>query len=276
MLRCLREGSGGRRGTGVRPPFFHASDRNRIASGHRVRGGRHAVACRRLGVDLRTIMDGTVLQFENLTLGYDRHPAVHHLDFGVRRGALVAVVGPNGAGKSTLLKGVVGTLRPPRRDNPFRWDRPQGHCLSPAAGRHRPQLSRLGLRFGRHGIVAEVRGVRRIGQRRRMAGGRSARGRWTDWVRAAAHRNPFRGADAAVAVRPAAAAGRIPDSSRRAVYGHGFGDGAGPDGACPTLAWREKDRACRASRSGPSAIELSGSAASWPARRWPPVRPKSC
>ena len=57
-------------------------------------------------------MDGTVLQFENLTLGYDRHPAIHHLDFGVRRGAMVAVVGPNGAGKSTLLKGIVGTLRP--------------------------------------------------------------------------------------------------------------------------------------------------------------------
>src|SRR5215813_2871819 len=52
------------------------------------------------------------LQFRNLTLGYDRHPAVHHLDGAVESGALVAVVGPNGAGKSTLFKGIVGVLKP--------------------------------------------------------------------------------------------------------------------------------------------------------------------
>jgi zinc/manganese transport system ATP-binding protein len=52
------------------------------------------------------------VQFRNLTLGYDRHPAVHHLDGEVPRGALVAVVGPNGAGKSTLFKGIVGVLPP--------------------------------------------------------------------------------------------------------------------------------------------------------------------
>jgi zinc/manganese transport system ATP-binding protein len=52
------------------------------------------------------------LQFHNLTLGYERHPAVHHLDGAVRMGALLAVVGPNGAGKSTLFKGIVGTLKP--------------------------------------------------------------------------------------------------------------------------------------------------------------------
>jgi zinc/manganese transport system ATP-binding protein len=52
------------------------------------------------------------LHFSNLTLGYDRHPAVHHLDGEVAKGSLLAVVGPNGAGKSTLFKGIVGTLRP--------------------------------------------------------------------------------------------------------------------------------------------------------------------
>jgi len=52
------------------------------------------------------------LRFSNLTLGYERHPAVHHLDGEVEKGSLLAVVGPNGAGKSTLFKGVVGTLRP--------------------------------------------------------------------------------------------------------------------------------------------------------------------
>jgi zinc/manganese transport system ATP-binding protein len=52
------------------------------------------------------------LQFRDLTLGYDRHPAVHHLNGTVVAGSLTAVVGPNGAGKSTLFKGVVGVIKP--------------------------------------------------------------------------------------------------------------------------------------------------------------------
>jgi zinc/manganese transport system ATP-binding protein len=52
------------------------------------------------------------IRLENLTLGYERHPAVHHLSADIPAGALVAVIGPNGAGKSTLLKGVAGELRP--------------------------------------------------------------------------------------------------------------------------------------------------------------------
>lgn len=52
------------------------------------------------------------LAFQNLTLGYDRHPAVHHLKAEIAEGSLTAIVGPNGAGKSTLLKGVIGALAP--------------------------------------------------------------------------------------------------------------------------------------------------------------------
>jgi zinc/manganese transport system ATP-binding protein len=52
------------------------------------------------------------LKFRDVTLGYDRHPAVHHLDGEVAPGALLAVVGPNGAGKSTLFRGIVGILKP--------------------------------------------------------------------------------------------------------------------------------------------------------------------
>jgi zinc/manganese transport system ATP-binding protein len=52
------------------------------------------------------------LVFRDLTLGYDRHPAVHHLTGEVATGSLLAVVGPNGAGKSTLFRGIVGLLKP--------------------------------------------------------------------------------------------------------------------------------------------------------------------
>ncbi|MFO1146952.1 MAG: zinc ABC transporter ATP-binding protein AztA [Alsobacter sp.] len=55
---------------------------------------------------------GAAISFDDLTLGYDRHPAVHHLAGRIEPGSLTAIVGPNGAGKSTLLKGVVGLMRP--------------------------------------------------------------------------------------------------------------------------------------------------------------------
>ncbi|MDR1462902.1 MAG: ABC transporter ATP-binding protein [Azoarcus sp.] len=58
-------------------------------------------------------MPGTsAIRFENLTIGYERHPAIHHMSAEIPAGALVAVAGPNGAGKSTLLKGIAGELRP--------------------------------------------------------------------------------------------------------------------------------------------------------------------
>src|SRR5262245_44496334 len=57
-------------------------------------------------------MSEPALVFRDLTLGYARHPAVHHLSGDVATGSLTAVVGANGSGKSTLMKGIVGALRP--------------------------------------------------------------------------------------------------------------------------------------------------------------------
>jgi zinc/manganese transport system ATP-binding protein len=54
----------------------------------------------------------TAVAFRDLTLTYERHPAVHHLSGALARGSMTAIVGPNGAGKSTLLKGIVGQMRP--------------------------------------------------------------------------------------------------------------------------------------------------------------------
>tara|TARA_A100001037_G_scaffold306860_2_gene357473 strand:- start:8799 stop:9551 length:753 start_codon:yes stop_codon:yes gene_type:complete len=53
-----------------------------------------------------------IVSCKNLTLGYDRHPAVHHLSFDFEYGSLTAIAGPNGGGKSTLLKGITGSLQP--------------------------------------------------------------------------------------------------------------------------------------------------------------------
>ena len=52
------------------------------------------------------------ITLHNLTLGYERHPAVHHLSGAFEPGSMTAVIGPNGSGKSTLLKGITGILRP--------------------------------------------------------------------------------------------------------------------------------------------------------------------
>jgi zinc/manganese transport system ATP-binding protein len=54
----------------------------------------------------------SAIRLADLTLGYDRHPAVHHLSGEIASGSLTAIVGPNGAGKSTLLKGIAGALTP--------------------------------------------------------------------------------------------------------------------------------------------------------------------
>ena len=52
------------------------------------------------------------ITLHDVTLGYDGHPAVHHVSGVIEAGALLAVVGPNGAGKSTLIKGLAGLLKP--------------------------------------------------------------------------------------------------------------------------------------------------------------------
>ena len=53
-------------------------------------------------------MNGYAIRLHDVTLSYDRHPAVHHLSGAFEAGSLTAIVGPNGAGKTTLLKSLIG------------------------------------------------------------------------------------------------------------------------------------------------------------------------
>ena len=48
------------------------------------------------------------LRLVDVTVSYDRHPAVHHLSAEIPMAEMTAIVGPNGAGKSTLLKALLG------------------------------------------------------------------------------------------------------------------------------------------------------------------------
>ncbi|MFN4353026.1 metal ABC transporter ATP-binding protein [Parvibaculum sp.] len=52
------------------------------------------------------------IELADLTVAYDREPAVHHLTGRFEPGSLTAIVGPNGAGKSTLLKSIAGLVSP--------------------------------------------------------------------------------------------------------------------------------------------------------------------
>lgn len=49
---------------------------------------------------------------DNVTISYNRHPAVHHVSGVFPAGSLTAIAGPNGAGKSTLLKALAGIVAP--------------------------------------------------------------------------------------------------------------------------------------------------------------------
>jgi branched-chain amino acid transport system ATP-binding protein len=53
-----------------------------------------------------------LLAVHNVSAGYGRLPALHHVSFGVRRGEIACLLGPNGAGKTTLMRVLSGVFPP--------------------------------------------------------------------------------------------------------------------------------------------------------------------
>lgn len=52
------------------------------------------------------------IEAHNLTVRYDKKPALWNIDFKMPDNKLIGIMGPNGSGKSTLLKAIMGLLKP--------------------------------------------------------------------------------------------------------------------------------------------------------------------
>ncbi len=52
----------------------------------------------------------TTIKIINLTISYNRRPAIKGINLEIEQGNIIGIIGPNGAGKSTLLKGIIGLL----------------------------------------------------------------------------------------------------------------------------------------------------------------------
>jgi len=53
-----------------------------------------------------------IVEIENLTVAYDRKPALWDINLKIPKGQVMAIIGPNGAGKTTLIKAMLGLIKP--------------------------------------------------------------------------------------------------------------------------------------------------------------------
>lgn len=51
-----------------------------------------------------------VISVKNLTVSYQKKPAIKSINLKITEGSIVGIIGPNGAGKSTLIKAILGLL----------------------------------------------------------------------------------------------------------------------------------------------------------------------
>ena len=213
------------------------------------------------------------LRLIDLTVSYDRHPAVHHVSAEIPAAEMTAIVGPNGAGKSTLLKALLGLA--PHIEGRIECSAKRIAYLPQQAEIDRcfpisvfdTVLLGRWSRFGGFGAARPRRPARCPACHR---GGR-ARG-----LRAPADRHAVGRPVPARAVRAPAAAGRRSRPARRAVRRHRQQDRGRPDGRDPALARREAHRRRGAARSRPGAPRLPAMRCCWRASWSMPARPRAC
>ena len=55
--------------------------------------------------------NNVLLTCSNVSMNYDKRPAVENVNFNVCKGDYLCIVGENGSGKSTLMKGILGLMK---------------------------------------------------------------------------------------------------------------------------------------------------------------------
>jgi ABC-type Mn2+/Zn2+ transport system ATPase subunit len=98
------------------------------------------------------------LEIKNLTVSYNRVPAVHHLNLEIHCGNCIALLGPNGAGKTTLFKAIVGQLPCETGSVTF-----SGHGSAKTAIAYLPQRTAIDWDF-----PITVRGLVEMGRYRKL------------------------------------------------------------------------------------------------------------
>ncbi|PWJ40062.1 metal ABC transporter ATP-binding protein [Sediminitomix flava] len=53
------------------------------------------------------VVKNPILEFHNLTVAYDKKPAIWNVDCKLPKGKIIGVMGPNGSGKSTMMKSIM-------------------------------------------------------------------------------------------------------------------------------------------------------------------------
>jgi len=72
-----------------------------------------------------TLPERPVIEFEDVSFTFNRHPVLEAVNFSVKEREFVSIVGPNGSGKTTLLKLMLGLIHPQAGSVRVFGDRPE-------------------------------------------------------------------------------------------------------------------------------------------------------
>ena len=217
------------------------------------------------------------IDFRDLTLGYDRHPAVHHID---RRGRARRAAR---AGRSERRRQVDAAQGPHGRAQAARRLRSTSHGLSHRDIAYLPQqididrsFPDLGVRLRRHGAVARDRHLARSRSRRQAQGRRCARHARHCSISPTARsaRSPA-GSSSACCSR-ACCCRTPPHPARRAVPRRRYQDRRRSHRADQALARRRPHRASPRCTTSSRCARISPRRCCWPARSWPGATRAKC